>query len=158
VDRKFVDVNAIAVFLDESHVGHPYVRSALRPGLEGAFQIVLASYLLLRARWVLVSQWGVPGPDADRAVAALARLRFPRYVDGDGAVVVRAIELSRELPHDVYDCFLVALAENGEATHLVTTDAGLRRVCEKVGIRYENPVPRKVLAQFGATGRRSSGT
>ena len=158
MDRKFVDVNAIAVFLDESHVGHPYVRSALRQGLEGTFQIVLASYLLLRARWVLVSQWGVPGPDADRAVAALARLRFPRYVDGDGAVVVRAIELSRELPHDVYDCFLVALAENGEATHLVTTDAGLRRVCEKVGIRYENPIPRKVLAQFGATGRRSSGT
>ena len=158
MDRKFVDVNAIEVFLDESHAGHPYVRSALRQGLEGTFQIVLASYLLLRARWVLVSQWGVPGPDADRAVAALARLRFPRYVDGDGAVVVRAIELSRELPHDVYDCFMVALAENGEATHLVTTDAGLRRVCEKVGIRYENPVPRKVLAQFGATGRRSSGT
>lgn len=109
-----------------------------------------------RARWVLVSQWGVPGSDADRAVAALARLRFPLYVDGDGGVVVRAIELSRELPHDVYDCFLVALAEKGEATHLVTTDAGLRRVCERVGIRYENPIPRKVLAQFGPTGRRSS--
>ena len=156
MDRKFVDVNAIAVFLDESHVGHPYVRAALRPGLEGTFQLVFASYLLLRARWVLVSQWGVPGPDADRAVAALARLRFPLYVDGDGGVVVRAIELSRELPHDVYDCFLVALAEEGQATHLVTTDAGLRRVCDKVGIRYENPVPRRVLAQFGATGRRAS--
>lgn len=155
MDRKFVDVNAIAVFLDESHIGHPYVRIALRPGLEGAFHVVLASYVLLRARWVLVSQWGVPGPDADRAVAALARLRFPLYVDGDGGVVIRAIDLSRELSHDVYDCFLVALAEKGEATHLVTTDVGLRGVCEKVGIRYENPVPRKVLTQFGLTGRRS---
>lgn len=156
MDRKFVDVNAIAVFLDESHIGHPYVRSALRPGLEGTFRIVLASYLLLRARWVLVSQWGVPGVDADRAVAALARLRFPLYVDGDGGVIVRALELSRELPHDVYDCFLVALAERGEATHLITTDVGLSRACEKVGVRYENPVPRKVLAQFGPAGRRSS--
>jgi len=156
VDRKFVDVNAVAVFLDESHIGHPYVRTALRPGLEGAFRVVLASFLLLRARWVLVSRWGVPGSEADRAVAALARLRFSLYVDGDGGVVVRAIELSRELPHDLYDCFLVALAEKGEATHFVTTDAGLRRVCEKAGIRYENPVPRKVLTQFGPTGRRSS--
>ena len=156
MDRKFVDVNAIAVFLDESHVGHPYVRSALRPGLEGAFQIVLAPYLLLRARWVLVSLWGVSGPDADRAVTALARLRFPVYVNGDGTLVVRAIELSREIPHDAYDCFVVALAEKGEATHLVTTDVGLHRVCEKVGIRYENPVPRKVLTQFGQAGRRSS--
>ena len=156
MDRKFVDVNAIAVFLDESHIGHPYVRTALRPGLEGAFRIVLASYLLIRARWVLVSQWGVPGSEADRAVAALARLRFPLYVDGDGGVVARAIELSRELPHDVYDCFLVALAEKGEATHLVTTDAGLRRVCERAGIQYQNPVPRKVLTRFGPSGRRSS--
>jgi len=156
VDRKFVDVNAIAVFLDESHVGHSYVRSALGPGLEGTFQLVLASYLLLRARWVLVSEWGVRGSDADRAVEALARLRFPRYVDGDGRVVVRAIGLSRELRHDVYDCFLVALAEKGEATHLITTDVGLRRVCEKVGVHYENPVPRKVLAEFGRAGRRSS--
>ena len=87
---------------------------------------------------------------------ALARLRFPRYVDGDGGVVVRALELSRELPHDVYDCILVALAEKGEATHLITTDVGLGRVCEKVGVRYENPVPRKVLAQFGPAGRPSS--
>lgn len=156
MDRKFVDVNAIAVFLDESHAGHTYVRSALRPGMEGAFKLVLASYLLLRARWILVSQWGVPGSDADRAVGGLARLRFPVYVDGDGGVVVRAIELSMELSHDVYDCFILALAEKGEATHLVTTDAGLRRVCEKVGIRYENPVPRRVLARFGRDGRGSS--
>lgn len=156
MDRKFVDINAIAVFLDENHIGHPYVRAALRPGLEGAFQIVLASHLLLRARWVLVSQWGVQGAEADRAVSALARLRSLAYADGDGRVVIRAIELSQELSHDVYDCFLAALAEQGEATHLVTTDAGLRRVCEGVGIRYENPVPRRVLAQFGSTGRGSS--
>ncbi len=153
MDRKFVDVNAIAVFLDESHVGHTYVRSALRPGMEGAFKLVLASYLLLRARWILVSQWGVPGPDADHAVGGLARLRFPVYVDGDGGVVVRAIDLSRELSHDVYNCFLLALAEKGEATHLITTDAGLRRVCEMVGIRYENPVPPRVLARFGKDGK-----
>lgn len=156
MDRKFVDVNAIAVFLDESHIGHTYVRAALRPGMEGAFKLVLASYLLPRARWILVSQWGVPGSDANRAVGGLARLRFPVYVDGDGGVLVRAIELSRDLSHDVYDCFLLALAEKGEATHLVTTDVGLRRVCEKVGIRYENPVPRRVLAQFGRTGTRSA--
>lgn len=156
MDRKFVDVNAIAVFLDESHVGHTYVRSALRPGMEGAFKLVLASYLLLRARWILVSQWGVPGSDADRAVGALARLRFLEYVDGDGGVVVRAIDLSRELSHDVYDCFLLVLAEKGEATHLVTTDKGLRRVCEIAGIQYENPVPPRVLARFGKDGKDSA--
>lgn len=156
MDRKFVDVNAIAVFLDESHVGHTHMRSALRPGIEGAFKLVLASYLLLRARWILVSQWGVPGSEADRAVGALARLRFPEYVDGDGRIVVRAIELSRELPHDVYDCFLLALAEKGEATHFVTTDTGLRRVCERVGVRYENPIPPRTLSRFGKDGRRSA--
>lgn len=96
---------------------------------------------------------GVAGPEADRAIAGLARLRFPVYIDGDEGVVVRAIELSEELRHDVYDCFLIALAEKGDATHLVTTDALLRRVCGEAGIQYENPVPRRILAGFGRAGK-----
>jgi len=92
--------------------------------------------------------------EADRAVADLARLRGPTYVDGDGDTVLHAFELAETTGHDVYDCYLTALAKRGEATHLVTTDSGLRRVCETVGIAYENPVPSSVLARFRVRGRR----
>ena len=154
MDRKFLDVNALAVFLDESHIGHAYLRRALGPGFEGAFQILVSAHVLLRVRWVLVTQWGTPPGEADRAVADLARLRGPTYVDGDGDTVLHAFELAETTGHDVYDCYLTALAKRGEATHLVTTDSGLRRVCETVGIAYENPVPSSVLARFRVRGRR----
>jgi predicted nucleic acid-binding protein len=153
VDRKFLDVNALAVYLDSSHPGHPYVEPVVRRGLEGAYQMVLAASVLLRARWVLTSRWGGSAEEVDRSLRALASLRSPAYADGAGPTILRAMDLAQEHSQDVYDCYLVALAEGAEATHLVTTDSGLRRVCESTEVRYENPVPPRVLSQFGATGR-----
>ncbi len=155
MDRKFLDVNAIAIFLDESHVGHPYVREAVLSGLRGEFQVLLNAGLLIRARWVLVSQWGVAGRDADAALGSLARIRSPVYVGGDGAAILRALELAADTRHDVYDCFVVALASGDGATHLITADAGLARVCAAAHLAYENPIPRRVLRGFGVAGRGS---
>ncbi|MCJ2519595.1 MAG: PIN domain-containing protein [Candidatus Thermoplasmatota archaeon] len=156
MDSKFLDVNAIAVFLDESHIGHPFLREAVMPGFRGDFRLLLSSYLLIRARWVLVSRWAVAPQEADTAVGALAGIRSPTYVSGDGRVVVKALELAGETGHDMYDCFIVALAASGGATHLITTDMALRYVCEALDVEYENPVPREVLQQFGISGRPSS--
>lgn len=152
MDRKFLDVNAVAVLLDESHLGHPYVREAVLPGFRGAFQVLLNASILMRARWVLVAQWGVDPPSADDAVRDLAEAGAPVYVGGEGATVARAIALSREFSHDVYDCFVIALAGAGRATHLVTTYAGLESVCRAVSMEYENPVPGDVLSRFGVGG------
>lgn len=155
MDRKFLDVNAIAIFLDEGHVGHPYIRGAVMPGLRGEFQILLSANLLMRARWVLASQWGIEDSEADDALGSLARVHGPGYVGGDGRTVSRAFELATSTRHDVYDCFVIALAEAGEATHLVTTDTAMRRPCEAAGLTYENPVPPRVLRGFGVKGRNS---
>jgi len=155
VDRKFLDVNAIAILLDEGHVGHPHIQGAVLPGFRGEFQILLNANLLTRARWVLVSQWGIEDREADAALESLARIHGPEYVGGDGGTVGRALELAAATRHDVYDCFIVALAEAGEATSLVTTDAELARICEVVGLTYENPIPPKVLRGFGVKGRNS---
>ncbi len=155
MDRKFLDVNAIAIFLDESHSGHPYVRDAVLPGLRGEFQVLLNASLMIRARWVLVSQWGVAERDADAALGSLSRLRSLVYAGGDGRTILRAIDLAAETRHDVYDCFGVALASGGGATHLITADAGLAGVCAAARLAYENPIPPRVLRGFGVAGRRS---
>jgi predicted nucleic acid-binding protein len=155
VDRKFLDVNAIAILVDAGHVGHSHVQGAVLPGFRGEFQILWSASLLMRARWVLVSQWGVAERDADGALESLARVHGPEYVGGDAGTIRRALELAASTRHDVYDCFIVALAEAGEATHLVTTDASLSRICEAVGLTYENPIPPKVLRGFGVKGRDS---
>ena len=155
MDRKFLDVNAVAMFLDEGHAGHPYIRDAVDPGLRGEFQLLLNANLMVRARWVLVSQWGVAERDADAALGSFARVRSPMYTGGDGSTISRALELATETRHDVYDCFIVALAVHGGATHVITADAGLSRVCEAAGLAYENPIPPRILRGFGVAGRSS---
>ena len=153
MDRKFLDVNAIAVFLDSDHVGHPYVRDAVAPGLRGAFEVLLNAYQLVRARWIMVNRWGLNPIDADEAVGSIAALPSVTYVEGDGEVVLEALRLSREIRHDVYDCFVAKLAARADATHFVTTDAGIREACKATGIEYENPVPPAILRRFGVSGR-----
>ena len=155
MDRKFLDVNAIAMFLDEGHAGHPYIRDAVDPGLRGEFQLLMNASLMIRARWVLVSQWGVSDRDADAALGSFARVRSPTYAGGDGGTIARALELAAGTRHDVYGCFGVASAEHGGATHVITADAGLSRVCDAAGLTYENPIPSRVLREFGVAGRRS---
>lgn len=153
MDRKFLDVNAIAVFLDSDHVGHPHVRDAITPGLSGAFEVLLNAYQLLRARWIMVSRWGLSPSDADEAIGSIAALPSVTYVEGDGDVVLEALRMSREIRHDIYDCFVAKLAARAKATHFVTTDTRIREACTAAGIEYENPVPTSILRRFGVSGR-----
>jgi len=153
VDHKFLDVNALAVFLDSGHIGHPYLRKAVMPGLEGEFEVLINPTLFLRARRVMTSQWGMDEAMADAAISDLARVESLRYFGGDGRTFLEALELSVSTGHDVYDCFLVMTAVHGGASHVITTDLRLKRVCEGAKVAYENPVPRSVLSQFGVSGR-----
>lgn len=57
-------------------------------------------------------------------------------------------EISVEKNHDVYDCFYIALARNGSADKLVTTDRDFEQLCERGSFEYVNPVPEDVLKQF----------
>lgn len=60
--------------------------------------------------------------------------------------VVRQEELER----DVYDCAYLALAHQEAATSIVTTDTDFKELCERLGLRYVNPVPEAILRKFGA--------
>lgn len=53
----------------------------------------------------------------------------------------------------MYDTFYLALAEEHGVDGLLTTDAGLRRPCERVGLTYDNPVPPAVLRRFSVVGQ-----
>lgn len=46
--------------------------------------------------------------------------------------------------------YSLALALKHKATSLLTTDGGFEPLCKKVGLDYENPVPREVLTRFHA--------
>lgn len=147
---RLLDVNVLAIYLVADHPGQSYVAPTVDAGLAGKTRLLAPDILPLRARWILTTRWGVPKVEADAALREF--LDHPRvaYIGASRASLARAFHLADELGHDVYDTFYLALAEEHGADGLLTTDAGLRRPCERVGLTYDNPVPPAVLRRFSA--------
>jgi len=154
VTSKIVDLNAVAIFLVENHPGWPFVNPAIQAGLEGAYRLVIPDVIPLRARSILAHAWRIPAVETDRAVESFLEHRNVHYAPLRRETYLRAYALSRELKHDVYDTLYLALALEQGADALLTCDTDFRKLCERVGLVYENPVPRGVLAEFEAFGAR----
>lgn len=150
---RLVDLNAFAIHLVEDHPGHPYVAPLLDEGLAGKWRLLVPDYVPIRARWLL-QRWGARRADAEDVVRAFLEEQ-PRvqYVAASRDGLLRAFDLAQELGHDVYDTFYLVLALEHGADALLTTDTGLRRPCQRVGLDYENPVPPSVLRRFAGYAR-----
>jgi len=145
-----MDVNVLAVFLVEDHPGHSFVEPRVRAGLQGIYPLWAPDSAPLRVRWILSHNLGFPKDEADRVIQAFLEQRRLRYAPATRETYRRAYALTKTLRHDVYDTFLLALAEEVGAAGLLTTDAGLKGPCERAGLEYENPVPPAVLRAFSA--------
>ncbi len=78
----------------------------------------------------------------------LRKYDTPVYVPIRRGTILEAFKLSKQLKHDVYDCIYLALAKQENASTIITTDTDFEKLCEKMGLKYENPVPSKILKQF----------
>ena len=56
--------------------------------------------------------------------------------------------MAKDLKHDVFDCMYLSLALQEKATAIVTTDTDFEKLCNHLGLKYINPVPREVLKHF----------
>lgn len=102
MDRKFVDMNVIAVFLDESHVGHTYIPAALRPGLEG----VSGCPEPLRSSGASVGGYGCAIPWLGTGHQRIQKIpgRCGHYLDGvieRRLVGFRRLVEARQLPYEL---------------------------------------------------------
>jgi len=147
---KLIDVNVLSIFLVDDHPGSAFVDRVMNDGLAGHYRLLVPDQLPLRARWVLVNKWSVPGVDADNAIKDFLQHRRVYYVGADRQTLLKAYELARILRHDVYDTFYLALAIRHSASAIVTTDTSFKGLCRQVKIDYENPVPEDVLSRFSA--------
>ena len=64
--------------------------------------------------------------------------------------IIQAFRYSDKLNHDIYDCFYLALAKQEVASSILTTDRDFNKLCRDIGLKYENPVPNKILKTFSA--------
>ena len=70
------------------------------------------------------------------------------YVPVKKETILEAFKLSKQLKHDVYDCIYLALAKQENASTIITTDTDFQKLCQKTELKYENPIPPKILKQF----------
>ena len=150
IRKKVVDVNILSVFLVEDHPGHRYVREALMPGLKGSFLPVILDTLPFRSYWILTRKWHIGRVESYEAIVSFLNLYgHPLYVGLDKKSILTAFKLSKELNHDVYDCYYIAAALQENADTVLTTDTDFNTLCAKKSLKYENPIPPSVLKEFG---------
>ena len=149
--RVLLDVNVLAISLVADHPGYEYVRPELDAGVASSFEPLVFDAHPLRAQYIMTTDFQVDRVAARNSVQSL--LRQPvRFVGASRDVLLDAYELSAELDHDVYDCFLLALGLDHGVDCLLTTDTDFNQLCGDVALTYVNPVPPTVLERFHGDG------
>ncbi|MEM2759654.1 MAG: type II toxin-antitoxin system VapC family toxin [Nitrososphaerales archaeon] len=148
MESKIIDINILSIFLVEDHPAHAYVKDTMFSGLKGVFKPILLDILPIRAHWLMTARWNIDRNESIRAVRSFLRYNQPVYVGMTKSSIEYAFQLSEELKHDVYDCCYLALAAQEGASGIVTTDSDFESLCRRKNLRYENPVPNKILRKF----------
>jgi predicted nucleic acid-binding protein len=150
-DRRVLDVNTLAIFFVEDHPGNPYVSPVVEEGLTGRYVPLILDVLPLRAYWVMTAKWGCPKEESADAIARFLEVyERPQYPGLHGSSVLESFRLAKKLGHDVFDCAYLALAQQENATAIITTDTDFRRLCKGLKLQCQNPVPDNVLKRFKA--------
>ena len=149
MDKKVIDLNFFSIYFVNNHPGYNFIEKIMNDGLNGSFKLIIPDYLPFRAYWILTSKWKIQKKDAKELINDFTKnYSSPDYKGLERRFIVEAFKYSDELHHDVYDCFYLALAKQEEASSILTTDTDFKKLCNKLELNYENPVPIDVLKKF----------
>ena len=149
--RKLIDINFLSIFFVEDHPGFSYIKKLMDEGLTGAFKIIIPEILPFRAFWILTTKWGIDKQLAKEIILEFVKnYSIPIYAGLKRETIIEAFKYSNEFNHDIYDCYYLALAKQENATSILTTDTDFDKLCKKIGLNYENPVPLDILKKFSA--------
>ncbi|MFC7155621.1 type II toxin-antitoxin system VapC family toxin [Halomarina halobia] len=146
-DRVLLDLNAVVIAILRDHPGHEYLFPPVERGFEAESSLLVFDYYPLRAQYLLTKRYRVETHRARTAVQRFVRQPI-QFVAADRETILEAYEVSAERNHDVYDCFLVALARHHEADAILTTDTDFEELCRGEPFAYFNPVPEDILERF----------
>jgi predicted nucleic acid-binding protein len=149
LEKKVFDLNILAVFLVKGHPGFKSVSKVVEEGLRGAYIPLIMDFLPMRAYWIMTQRWSLPSNECAASIEHfLKTYDTPRYPSLSRETILEGFRFAKDLKHDVFDCMYLAIALQEKATGIVTTDTDFEKLCNQVGLKYINPVPREVLKQF----------
>jgi predicted nucleic acid-binding protein len=123
-------------------------------GLRDAYVPVLMDILPLRAFWIMTHPWGLPKSESSSAIQHFIQAYdIPQYSALQRETILNGFRLAKELNHDVSDCMYLALALQENASSIITTDTDFEKLCNHLGLKYFNAVPKDVLRHFKAQNK-----
>ncbi len=151
MSKKLIDINFFSIYFVEDHPGFTFVKKLMEEGLTGGFTLIIPEILPFRAFWILTTKWGINKQLAkDVILEFVQNYSIPKYVGLKRETIIEAFKYSNELKHDIYDCYYLALAKQEKATSILTTDTDFEKLCKKIDLNYENPIPLDILKKFSA--------
>jgi predicted nucleic acid-binding protein len=101
-------------------------------------------------------KWGCSKDESADAIANFLDVyERPQYPGLHKSSGLESFRLAEELRHDVFDCAYLALAQQERAKSIITTDTDFRRLCKRLKLEYQNPIPEDVLKRFRAWTQKS---
>ncbi len=137
---RIVDADILSYAMLENHVATPYAKPLIVRALKGELDVSLATTTLLETYNTLYWYYGV-------RPRKLILEKLEVVVEGLRVVDV-AVELGLRIAQEdnvpLGDGLLVATAIEERIPVIVSNDKHLRKLSEKYGLIYENPIPELV--------------
>lgn len=146
---KLVDLNCLSIYFVENHPGFNYIKPKIDEGLSGKIVLLIPEILPFRVFWILTTKWNISKKISYEIICYFVQnYSQPSYIGLTQESIQKSFQLSKELNHDIYDCYYLAMALQEKADTILTTDQDFELLCNKLNLTYENPVPLEVLKRF----------
>ena len=149
VEKRVFDLNILAIYLVKGHPGFDCVSPVVEQGLRGAYIPLIMDFLPMRAFWIMTKRWGLPEKECSGSIEHfLNNYDMPLYPALSRETMLMGFKLAQDFKHDVFDCMYLAFALQEKAAAIITTDSDFEKLCNRLGLKYINPVPKEVLKRF----------
>ncbi len=140
---RILDADVLSYALLENHVATPYVRPLVEKGLKGELEVYVTATTLLETYNTLYWYYRVR-PRGKVALKISLLVEGLHLVPESPSGFKMAVEENVPLG----DALLVATALENRIPVVVSNDSHVKKLCEKHGLIYENPIPRDVRAKM----------
>ncbi len=149
VEKRVFDLNILAIYLVKGHPGFDCVSPVVENGLRGAYIPLIMDFLPMRAFWIMTKRWGLPEKECSGSIEHfLNNYDMPIYPALSRETMLMGFKLAQDFNHDVFDCMYLSFALQEKAAAIITTDNDFEKLCNRLGLKYINPVPKEVLKRF----------
>lgn len=136
---RIADADILCYALLEDHVASPYTKPLIIKGLKNQIKLYVTPVTLLETYNTLFWYYKVrPRLNVARKIRSVAK----------GLVVLpvseRGFDIAVEENVPLGDALLVATALDNRIPIVVSNDNHVKKLCEKYGLIYENPIPPEI--------------